>query len=79
MTCPGLSGFWRKYEWTILRQRLTCHEASEITQETTARVEERCRELRCGTLDSLDAAQRAFANRSLRVCVLVATYVLRAG
>jgi Domain of unknown function (DUF222)/HNH endonuclease len=34
---------------------------------TTARVEERCRELKCGTVDSLDGAQRAFANRSLRV------------
>jgi len=34
---------------------------------TTTRVEERCRELRCGSADSLDAAQRAFANRSLRV------------
>ncbi len=33
----------------------------------TARVEERCRELRCGMADSLDGAQRAFANRSLRV------------
>ena len=36
-------------------------------QTTTSRVEERCRELRCGTVDSLDSAQRAFANRSLRV------------
>ncbi len=34
---------------------------------TTARVEERCRELRCGSPDSLGGAQRAFANRSLRV------------
>jgi hypothetical protein len=34
---------------------------------TTARVEERCRELRCGTADSIDSAQRAFANRSLRI------------
>jgi len=34
---------------------------------TTARVEERCRELKCGTADSLGGAQRAFANRSLRV------------
>ncbi len=34
---------------------------------TTSRVEERCRELRCGTADSLDSAQRAFASRSLRV------------
>ena len=36
-------------------------------QTTTAYVEERCRELRCGTVDSLAYAQRAFANRSLRV------------
>ena len=34
---------------------------------TTARVEERCRELRCGTADSPAGAQRAFADRSLRV------------
>jgi len=34
---------------------------------TTARVEERCRELKCGSADSLGGAQRAFANRSLRV------------
>ncbi len=34
---------------------------------TTARVEERCRELCCGSVDSLGAAQRAIANRSLRV------------
>jgi len=36
-------------------------------ETTTARVEERCQELRCGTADSLDGAQRAFAHRSLRV------------
>ena len=36
-------------------------------QTTTARVEERCRELRCGTVDSLGDAQRAFSSRSLRV------------
>jgi len=36
-------------------------------QTTTARVEERCRELKCGRVDSLDGAQRAFANRSLRL------------
>jgi len=34
---------------------------------TTARVEERCRELRCGTADSLDGARRAIVNRSLRI------------
>jgi hypothetical protein len=36
-------------------------------QTTTARVEERCRELRCGQADSIGIANRAFANRSLRV------------
>ena len=34
---------------------------------TASRVEERCRELRCGTAESVDEASRAFANRSLRV------------
>jgi len=34
---------------------------------TTAHVEERCRELRCGNADSLNGAQRAFASRSLRI------------
>ena len=34
---------------------------------TASRVEERCRELRCGTADSLDEANRAYAGRSLRV------------
>jgi 5-methylcytosine-specific restriction endonuclease McrA len=36
-------------------------------QTTTACVEERCRELKCGTADSLGSAQRAFASRSLRI------------
>ena len=35
-------------------------------QTTTARVEERCRELRCGRADSTESANRAFANRSLK-------------
>jgi uncharacterized protein DUF222/HNH endonuclease len=34
---------------------------------TAARVEERCRELRCGTVDSATEANRAFAKRSLRM------------
>jgi hypothetical protein len=34
---------------------------------TASRVEERCREFRCGTADSLDEANRAHAGRSLRV------------
>jgi hypothetical protein len=41
--------------------------SSFALKTTTTRVEERCRELRCGTADSLDSAQRAFASRSLRV------------
>ncbi len=34
---------------------------------TASRVEERCRELRCGTVASVDEAQRAHTGRSLRV------------
>ena len=34
---------------------------------TAARVEERCRELRCGTADSVAEANRAHTNRSLRI------------
>ena len=36
-------------------------------QTTASKVEERCRELRCGTVASLDEANRTNANRSLRV------------
>jgi len=34
---------------------------------TASRVEERCRELRCGTVASVNEAHRAHANRSLRI------------
>ncbi len=34
---------------------------------TAARVEERCRELRCGTAESVTEANRAYANRGLRI------------
>ena len=34
---------------------------------TAARVEERCRELRCGTAESVTEANCAFANRGLRI------------
>ena len=34
---------------------------------TASRVEERCRELRCGTVDSVGEAQRVHSRRSLRV------------
>ena len=36
-------------------------------QTTASRVEERCRELRCGTADSVCEAHRAHTGRSLRV------------
>ena len=34
---------------------------------TASRVEERCRELRCGTVESVSEAHRAYARRSLRI------------
>jgi hypothetical protein len=40
---------------------------SFASKTTTARVEERCREVRRGTAESLDSAKRAFANRSLQI------------
>jgi hypothetical protein len=36
-------------------------------RHTAVTVAERCRQLRCGRADSIDAAARAFANRSLRL------------
>jgi hypothetical protein len=36
-------------------------------RHTTANVEVRCRELRCGREDSIDSAARAYTNRSLRI------------
>ncbi|MDH3619604.1 MAG: HNH endonuclease [Gammaproteobacteria bacterium] len=36
-------------------------------RHTAAHVAERCRELRCGSVESIDSAARAYANRSLRV------------
>ena len=36
-------------------------------RHTTAHVAERCRELRCGDVSSIDEAARAYANRSVRI------------
>ncbi len=36
-------------------------------RHTAAQVAERCRELRCGSAESIDSAARAYANRSLRI------------
>lgn len=37
-------------------------------RHTAANVAQRCRELRCGTEDSIASAESAFASRSLRIC-----------
>jgi len=36
-------------------------------RHTAAHVAERCRELRCGSVDSIDSAARAYGNRGLRI------------
>ena len=36
-------------------------------RHTAAHVAERCRELRCGSVESIDSAARAYANRNLRI------------
>jgi hypothetical protein len=36
-------------------------------RHTATHVEQRCHELRCGRVDSIDSAARAYANRSLRI------------
>ena len=36
-------------------------------RHTAAQVAERCRELRCGSVESIDSAARAYANRNLRI------------
>jgi hypothetical protein len=44
-----------------------CELLAFALKTTASRVEERCREMRCGTVASLDEATRAHANRSLRM------------
>ena len=75
-TLPEVAAAFAKGKLSYSKVRAMTRVASTRNEEdllsfalktTTARVEERCRELRCGTADSLDGAQRAFANRSLRV------------
>ena len=75
-TLPGISASFSSGELSYSKVRALTRVAgvgnedellSFALKTTTARVEERCRELRCGSPDSLGGAQRAFANRSLRV------------
>jgi len=75
-TLPEVAAAFAKGELSYSKVRAMTRVASTRNEEdllsfavktTTARVEERCRELKCGTVDSLGGAQRAFANRSLRV------------
>jgi hypothetical protein len=75
-TLPALSASFSSGELSYSKVRAMTRVAGIGNEEelisfalktTTARVEERCRELRCGTADSIGGAQRAFANRSLRV------------
>jgi hypothetical protein len=75
-TLPGIAAMFATGELSYSKVRAMTRVAGSHNEDellsfalktTTARVEERCRELRCGTADSLGEAQRAFANRSLRV------------
>lgn len=75
-TLPNMAAAFSKGELSYSKVRAMTrvtgtHNEDELLsfalKTTTARVEERCRELKCGTVDSLGGAQRAFANRSLRV------------
>jgi len=75
-TLPGVAAAFSSGELSYSKVRAMTRVSGSHNEEellsfalktTTARVEERCRELRCGTVDSLDGVKRAFANRSLRV------------
>ena len=75
-TLPGISAAFSSGELSYSKVRamtrvVGAHNEDELLlfalKTTTVRVEERCRELKCGTVDSSDSAQRAFASRSLRI------------
>jgi len=73
-TLPAVSGAFRDGELSYSKVRALVRVANRDNEETlvdfalkttAARVEERCRELRCGTVDSVIEANRAYASRSL--------------
>ena len=75
-TLPGISAAFSSGDLSYSKVRAMTRVAGQFNEDellsfalktTTARVEERCRELRCGSSDSLGSVQRAMANRSLRL------------
>jgi Domain of unknown function (DUF222)/HNH endonuclease len=75
-TLPRITNSFSSGELSYSKVRALTRVASVDNEETllafalkttASRVEERCRELRCGTADSISEANRAYANRSLRV------------
>lgn len=75
-TLPVVSGAFRDGELSYSKVRAIVRVANRDNEEalvnfalktTAARVEERCRELRCGTVDSVIEANRAYAARFLTI------------
>ena len=75
-TLPGISEAFASGELSYSKVRALTRVASRTNEDelllfalraTASHVAERCRELRCGSADSIDSATRAYANRSLRV------------
>jgi len=75
-TLPGISGAFSPGELSYSKVRALTRVANRGNEDdllvfalrsTAAHVAERCRELRCGSEDSIDSAARAYAKRSLRI------------
>jgi hypothetical protein len=75
-TLPAVSGAFRDGELSYSKVRALVRVANRDNEETlvdfalkttAARVEERCRELRCGAIDSVVEANRAYASRFLTI------------
>jgi len=75
-TLPGISHAFAAGELSYSKVRALTRVANGNNEDellvfalrsTAAHVAERCRELRCGSEDSIDSAARAYARRSLRV------------
>jgi hypothetical protein len=75
-TLPAVSAVFRDGELSYSKVRALVRVANRDNEQmlvdfalssTAARVEERCRELRCGTVDSVVEANRAYASRFLTI------------
>ena len=75
-TLPAIATVFAKGELSYSKVRALTRVADRNNEDellafalhtTASRVEERCRELRCGTVASTDEAERAFARRALSV------------